>query len=258
MGESEATAKRQSLVARSLDGDEQTQLQVLKAATEASSPLYGAILAVLVAAKERYQVQVRTEDIAGELATNGLDAATLTSALEQLKDWGAVTWTQDTSHVARLEDFHRRRELWQLTAAGHVAHDSVLRVLGAAEQAGSLQRALFRDIRENLDALAAAIDVGDATATYLRLRDLDGALRDLAANARDFHATMAELRRDHELAPDRFLAYKHLLIDYLQQFLDDLFRYRHQIAAQSTSARTPVLTSSPQSRTLTRGRSTSC
>jgi uncharacterized protein (TIGR02677 family) len=108
----------------------------------------------------------------------------------------------------------------------------MVRVLGAAEQAGSLQRALFRDIRENLDALAAAVDAGDTTATYLRLRDLDGALRDLAANARDFHATMAELRREHELAPERFLAYKHLLIDYLQQFLDDLFRYRIQIAEQ--------------------------
>lgn len=232
MRESEPTAKRPSLVARAVDGDERTQLQVFRAATEASAPLYGAILAVLVAAKERYQIQVRTEEIAGQLAANGLDTATLTAALEQLKDWGAVTWTQDTSRVARLEDFHRRRELWQLTAAGHVAHDSVLRVLGAAEQAGSLQRALFRDIRENLDALAAAVDIGDATATYLRLRDLDGALRDLAANARDFHATMAELRRDHELAPERFLAYKHLLIDYLQQFLDDLFRYRNQIAGQ--------------------------
>ena len=133
----------------------------------------------------------------------------------------------------RLEDFQRRRELWQLTAAGHAAHESVLRVLGAAEQAGSLQRTLFRDIRENLDALAVAVDAGDATATYLRLRDLDGALRDLAANARDFHATMAELRREHELAPERFLAYKHLLIDYLQQFLDELFRSRNQIAGPS-------------------------
>lgn len=232
VAESDARSDRASLVVRVLDADERTQLQVLKAATEASAPLYSAILAVLAAAKERYQVQVRTEDIAAELAANGLDTTTLTSALEQLKDWGAVTWTQDTSRVARLEDFHRRRELWQLTAAGHAAHDSVLRVLGAAEQAGSLQRALFRDIRENLDALAAAVDAGDATATYLRLRDLDGALRDLAANARDFHATMAELRREQELAPERFLAYKHLLIDYLQQFLDDLFRYRTQIAGQ--------------------------
>jgi len=230
--EPEARGGRPSLVGRVLDADERTQLQVLKAATEASAPLYSAVLSVLVGAKERYQVQVRTEEVARELTANGVDTTTLTPALEQLKDWGAVTWTQDTSRVARLEDFHRRRELWQLTAAGHAAHESVLRVLGAAEQAGSLQRALFRDIRENLDALAQAVDAGDATATYLRLRDLDGALRDLAANARDFHSTMAELRREHELAPERFLAYKHLLIDYLQQFLDDLFRYRVQIAGQ--------------------------
>lgn len=232
MAESDARTGRPSLVERALDADERAQLQVLKAATEATAPLYGAILAVLVAAKERYQVQVRTEDVARDLTASGVEVTTLPSALEQLKDWGAVIWTQDTSRVARLEDFHRRRELWQLTAAGHAAHDSVLRVLGAAEQAGSLQRALFRDLRENLDALAHAVDAGDATATYLRLRDLDSALRDLAANARDFHSTMAELRQEHELAPERFLAYKHLLIDYLQQFLDDLFRYRAQIAAQ--------------------------
>jgi uncharacterized protein (TIGR02677 family) len=43
---------------------------------------------------------------------------------------------------------------------------------------------------------------------------------------------MAELRREQDLAPERFLAYKHLLIDYLQQFLDDLFRYRARIAGQ--------------------------
>ncbi|MDQ4131238.1 MAG: DUF2397 domain-containing protein, partial [Actinomycetota bacterium] len=160
MEQSDARTARPSLVDLALNPDERIQLQVLKAATEASAPLYGAILSVLVAAKERYQVQVRTEDIARDLAVNGFDTATLTSALEQLKDWGAVTWTQDTSRVTRLEDFYRRRELWQLTAAGHAAYMSMIRVLGAAEQAGSLQRALFRDIRENLDALAGAVDAG--------------------------------------------------------------------------------------------------
>jgi uncharacterized protein (TIGR02677 family) len=227
--------RRPSLIASPLDADERTQLQVLKVATEPTAPLYAAILAVLVAAKERYQVQVRTEDIARELGAGSFSTSTLTASLEQLKDWGAVTWTQDTSRVVRLEDFHRRRELWQLTATGHAAYDAVIVVLGAAEHAGSLQRALFRDIRENLDALATAVDAGDTTATYLRMRDLDGALQDLAANARDFHSTMAQLRREQELDPERFLAYKHLLIDYLQQFLDDLFRYRVQIAAQVSS-----------------------
>jgi uncharacterized protein (TIGR02677 family) len=193
---------------------------------EPNAAVYGCILGVLVAAKERYQLQLRTEEIATHFAQVGLKPDNLTAHLEQLRAWGAVTWSQDTSRVARLEDFHRRRELWQLTAQGHAAHDAVLRVLGAAERAGSLQRALFRDIGENLDALGAAVDADDATATYLGHRDLGGALNDLAANARDFYARMAELRREHALAPERFLAYKHLLIDYLEKFLDDLFCYR--------------------------------
>ena len=224
--------ERRSLAERQLDADERAKLQVLKSATEPTAPLYAAILSVLVAAKERYQVQVRTEDVAAALTGHGFETSTLTAAMEQLKDWGAVIWTQDTSRVARLEDFHRRRELWQLTAAGQAAHDAVVRVLSAADEAGSLQRALFRDIRENLDALTTAVDTGDTTAVYLRLRELDGALQDLAANARDFHSAMAQLRREQELEPERFLAYKHLLIDYLQRFLDDLFRYQVQIATQ--------------------------
>jgi uncharacterized protein (TIGR02677 family) len=229
MGDSETSASRPTLVDRSLDAEERARLLVLRAATEPSAPIYAAIMSVLVQAKERYQVQVRTEEIASALATGGFDTASLTGSLEQLKEWGAVAWTQDTGRVYRLEDFNRRRELWQLTAVGHAAHDSVLRVLGAAEHSGSLQRALFRDILENLAALSGAVEVGDATATYLRLRDLDGALIDLAANARDFHATIGQLRLDTELEPERFLAYKNLLIEYLQNFLDDLFRYRTQI-----------------------------
>jgi len=222
---------RPPLHQRLLDAEELAQLQVLRGAVEPSAPIYAAILSVLVAAKERYQVEVRTEHLAAELSGAGHDVSHLAQQLVQLEDWGAVTWTQDTNRVARLEEFRRRRELWHLTPAGQAAHDAVIRVLGAAEQSGSLQRALFRDIRENLEELTAAVDEGDATATYLRLRDLDGALRDLAANARDFHATMGELRREHEVAPERFLAYKHLLIDYLQQFLDEVIRHRLTIAS---------------------------
>jgi uncharacterized protein (TIGR02677 family) len=223
---------RPPLHRRALDGDELVGLEVLKAATETNAPAYAAILSVLVTAKERYEVQVRTELVAEELARLGHDPGQVVGLLEQLRTWGNVTSQWDTSRVRRLEDFRRRRELWQLTAAGHAAHDAIVAVLGAAEQAGSLQRALFRDIRENLTALAEAMDEQDATAVYLRLRDLDGALRDLAANARDFHATIGALRREHEVDPARFLAYKSLLIDYLQEFLDDLLRYRVLIAAQ--------------------------
>ena len=103
-------------------------------------------------------------------------------------------------------------------------------MLGASDQGGSLQRTLFRDIRDNLALLADAIDRSDGEQVYLRLRDLDGSLRELAANARDFHAAVAQLRREHDADPARFLVYKDLLIDYLEQFLDHLMTQRGLVA----------------------------
>jgi len=226
------SGERAPLHLRPLIGDELELLQVLKAATSEQATDYMTILSVFVALKERYEIQVRAERLVAELERIGHDPTNLPTQLRQLQDWGNLTWTQDTTRVSRIDDFKRRRELWQLTAAGQAAHDAVVRVLGAAEHAGALQRTLFRELREHLGALATAVDDADAAAVYLRLRDLDSALRDLAANARDFHARIAELRREQEVDPERFLAYKAMLIDYLQEFLDDLVRWRVVIAQQ--------------------------
>lgn len=212
------------------DGEVRSKLRVLRAATEEGAPKYLAILAIFVEARDRYQVEVSTDGVAVALADRGITVDNLDAALNQLKEWGNLTWSQDTTRVARLEDFRRRQALWQLTAAGHAAHEAVLAVLGADDQQGSLQRTLLRDIREGLAQLAVAIEAGDADVVYLRLRDLDGALRDLAANARDFHASIALLRREHDVDPERFAAYKHLLIDYLEQFLSHLSTQREHVA----------------------------
>ena len=83
--------ERGSPVERQFDADERAKLQVLKSATEPTAPLYAEILSVLVAAKERYQVQVRTEDVAAALTGHGFDTSTLTAAMEQLKDWGGTS-----------------------------------------------------------------------------------------------------------------------------------------------------------------------
>lgn len=219
------------LYRRLLVGDERDRLQALRAATEPNAPTYLAILSVFVAARERYEVELHTERIAAGLLDTGIVVEDLEASLRQLDQWGNVTWTQDTTRVSRLEDFRRRRALWQLTAVGRATHDAVVSVLSAVEVSGSLQRSLFRDIREHLHELVAGVDAGDADRTYLRLRSLDSALHDLAANARDFHATVAQLRREHDIAPERFLAYKELLLEYLQQFLD------HLIAQQGVIAR---------------------
>lgn len=218
------------LYERLVNGQTRSKLRALRAATEEGAPRYLAILDVFVEARDRYQVEVSTTQIAETLTTWGVDTDNLDAALNQLSDWGNLTWSQDTSRVARLEDFRRRQALWQLTTAGHAAHQAVLAVLDADDSQGSLQRTLLRDIREGLAQLADAIRAADADVVYLRLRDLDGALGDLAANARDFHASIASLRREHDVDPERFAAYKHQLIDYLEQFLSHLSTQREHVA----------------------------
>lgn len=215
---------------RLADGEVRSKLRVLRAATEEGAPRYLAILSVFIEARERYEIELPTQAISDALAARGVAIDNLDAALGQLKEWGNLTWTQDTARVARLEDFRRRKALWQLTAAGQAAHAAVLAVLDADDQQGSLQRTLLREIRESLALLGDAVDSGDSEQVYLRLRDLDGSLRELAANARDFHASVAVLRRDHDVDPERFLAYKELLIDYLEQFLDHLITQREQVA----------------------------
>ena len=197
-------AARPPLFERLQEGAERDRLLVLRAATEANAPLYAAILTVFVAARERYEVEIRTERIAADLAASGVEVENLDAALDQLRQWGNLTWTQDTTRVSRLEDFRRRRALWQLTAAGQAAFDAIVAVLDASDQAGSLQRSLFRDIRENLEELARAVDQHDAGRVYLRLRDLDGSLRDLAANARE--SPPLPDRRSEQGLPGRRLA----------------------------------------------------
>src|ERR1700691_1110802 len=68
-----AIGGRSPLQHRLLDAEELAQLQVLRGAVEPSAPIYAAILSVLVAAKERYQVEVRTEHLAAELSGAGHD-----------------------------------------------------------------------------------------------------------------------------------------------------------------------------------------
>lgn len=233
--ETGATARTAALHERPLDGEERDRLAALRAATEPNAPHYAAILSVLATARDRYEIEMRTEQIAESLAAAGIELDNLDSALEQLRQWGNVTWTQDTTRVSRLEDFRRRRALWQLSAVGQATHDAIVAVLGASEQAGSLQRTLFRDIRDNLGALADALDAEDSESVYLRMRDLDASLHDLAGNARDFHGAVARLRREHDADPDRFLAYKHLLIDYLEQFLEHLMVQRSLVTDAITS-----------------------
>jgi uncharacterized protein (TIGR02677 family) len=253
------TPARPSLVEFGLDADERDRLLALRAATTEHAGLYIAILSALAEAKRSYRLQMRTSELRERLArgegsppqddstTAAAESAvtesevaeprvtdeSLRQSLDQLRQWGCVDWVQDPSiRVASIEEYLKRHELWELTAVGTATLDAVTAVLGASDEAGALQRTMFRQIRSALDQLETTIEAGDAPGVYLQLRDLDLAIADLAANAREFYATINRIAREERLDDHVFVLYKDQLIVYLQSFHDDLVRHRTIVSDQ--------------------------
>lgn len=227
-----------SLLDEPLTLDERERLFALRAASSEQAAVYTAILTVLAEAKQAYHLQMRTGDIRRKLESSAAAAGFedlsdrgLRPGLDQLREWKCVDWVQDPSFRATsVEDYLKRHELWELTPIGDATLRSIRLVLAATEEPGSLQRAMFRQIRDALDDLAAAVENSDATRVYLRLRDLDLAIGELASNAREFYATINRIAREDRLEDHVFLLYKDQLIAYLQDFHDDLVRNRSVIA----------------------------
>lgn len=192
--------------------------------------LYRTVLAAFARAKERFIVHLRPEDVAAELR---LDAdEQLTQALEQLVAWGNLRADVDTSRVTTVEDFHRKRSLYQLTAAGQAAEQAIEFYEEAIGRRGQLQSVALADIADRLRALKilAQHQDPDPGKVHLLLLSVAERFSSLADNAQAF---MSALRRAIDFSDgdiDGFLAYKERLIDYINKFIADLANSGAQIA----------------------------
>jgi uncharacterized protein (TIGR02677 family) len=191
--------------------------------------LYRQVMGTFVAAKRRFAVHLRPEDVHEAI---GGELTAVAEALERLEGWGNLRSDPDTSRVTTVEDFHRARFLYQLTSAGEAAEEALSAYDAALGRRGALQAVALADIAGQLRALLelARAPVPDPPKVHLLLRGLVDRFTDLAANAQAF---MASLRRTIDLQdadPDAFRAYKDRLIDYLERFVADLVTTGAEIA----------------------------
>ena len=80
--------------------------------TTSRSELYRRVMLAFVAAKRRFTVHLRPEDVHAALGGSP-DLATISDALVALEGWGNLRSDPDTSRVTTVEDFHRARFLYQ-------------------------------------------------------------------------------------------------------------------------------------------------
>ncbi|WP_306322059.1 MULTISPECIES: TIGR02677 family protein [unclassified Streptomyces] len=202
--------------------------------TVPNAALYREVMGVFVAAKERFTVHLRPEDVYAEMPAGRrpADPEDVAKALDSLVGWGNLRADPDTARVTAVEDFYRKRLIYQLTQAGEAAEEA-LGVFGEAlGRRGALQAVALHDIVTQLRVLLvlAAEDTPDPARTHLTLDALSSRFAALAENARAFMGSLQRTIDLHGVEIEDFLAYKDRLITYLEQFIQDLITLGGRIA----------------------------
>jgi uncharacterized protein (TIGR02677 family) len=216
--------------------------------TAPNSGLYRRVMLAFVAAKRRFVVHLRAEDVYAELADDHtgslaelepaadacgpVDQEALVDALSQLVDWGNLRADPDTSRVTSVEDFHRARFLYQLTHAGESAERSLMVFDEQLGRRGALQAVALADIATGLRALRELTREAepDPARAGLLLRDLVARCTELADNAQAFMGSLQRTIDLYDVEIEAFRAYKDRLIDYLERFIKDLVGVGGEIA----------------------------
>ncbi|CAN5905854.1 hypothetical protein BH23ACT10_BH23ACT10_19780 [soil metagenome] len=199
---------------------------------------YRAVSQVMLRAKEQFRLHLRPAEIAELLTDDGVEADTdeVTVLLTQLTDWGNVRTDPDTADVTSVEEFYRPRHLYQLTAEGEAAERAVRFFEQSLAQPGALQTAALRDIRALLSELAslAADDEPDVAKAHRALLALSARFTELTDRAQVFIGNLQRTADLQNLDRDDFVAYKDLLIDYLERFIGELTLAQANIARTIT------------------------
>ncbi len=188
--------------------------------------LYRRVMAVFIAAKQRFVVHLRPEDVAEALRHDGswepVAQEQLDEALRSLQGWGNLRADPDTGRVTTVEDFYRARYLYQLSREGEAAERALALYESELGRRGELQAVALEDIRFRLRALHDMEADLDPAVVHNLLLELMGRLDSLAANASAFMSSLQRTLDLQEIDEEAFLAYKDRLIGYLERFVSEL------------------------------------
>ncbi|MEU8519338.1 TIGR02677 family protein [Streptomyces sp. NBC_01216] len=202
--------------------------------TVPNTPLYRQVMRAFLVAKERFAVHLRPEEVQAALPADirPAEPEAVAAALDRLVGWGNLRADPDTARVTAVEDFYRKRFIYQLTREGEAAEAALSAYDEALGRRGALQAVALHDIVTQLRALLvlAAEEEPDPAKAHLALDTLASRFAALADNARAFMGSLQRTIDLHDVEEEVFLAYKDRLIQYLERFIQDLITLGGRIA----------------------------
>ena len=193
--------------------------------------LYRRVMQALMAEKERFAVHVRPDQVHRRLMGDGgapVDEADVAELLDRLAQpsWRNLLAFPDASRVTAVEDFYRRRMLYQISREGEAAERALAHYDEALGSRGALQSVALEDIIALLQRLQELWGSGtasqEAQLVHETLRSLRDRFTGLAENAVAFMASIQRTIDLYDADVEAFIAYKGQLIEYLDRFIKDL------------------------------------
>ncbi|MFE7277410.1 TIGR02677 family protein [Streptomyces sp. NPDC057623] len=198
---------------------------------------YRVVLDVLLEEEARLGVHLSTAQIRQRVQERLASEPDLLEALPAveglLKDlcgWRNVDWIHNTRHTTTPEEYLERDYLYQLTSAGARVHREMTRIDEDMSDAGSLQASMLPEILSSLAALLRAVreEDGDLSGALGAFRRTTEGFARLSEDAKLFvQGLNGSLASEEIRDPEVFIAYKNVVVGYLQSFTVVL----HQSAA---------------------------
>lgn len=215
--------------------------------------LYRSILAIFVAAKGRFEIALRSSEVADRLASLPVPLAEpvgeseITACLDALCDWGNVSATRDVVSARTLEEYLHPKYLYQLTQAGDMAERAITFYEEGLQRPGELSASALRDIAETLLELIRLREASelDEPKAARALGDLASRFDTLVARAQLFVSGLQRELDRPSAEESAFLALKEELLNYLERFVRELvqstYRIRQSLRALDDTGVGPLL-----------------
>lgn len=197
---------------------------VLSYAVAGEAETYRRIMRILYLEHQAFGLRLRPAQIADRLRERyalTVDTELLDQRLGALDTWGAVERDHDASLASSVAEWRRNRYTYDVTPAGRLTEELLVRLDALGEEIGRLDAARLPSIRDALARLAQELAREQSEGTKLRelFERLLGEVEALHAGALAFMRSLGDLMRTVEqVGEEEFERGKGALLEHLQGF----------------------------------------
>jgi uncharacterized protein (TIGR02677 family) len=179
------------------------------------------------------EIARRVDETLAESELPPIGEAAVEDLLTFLHGRGNVDRIHNTRRFSTASDFLRRDYLYQLTPEGAQVHRHMTWISSEMRMSGALQSSMLPEVLDALAYLVGALEQVpiDLEAVDRNFHRLTSGFTKLSENAKLFvQGLNRSLAFEEELVIEAFLAYKQVVVGYLQTFIVALDRYGPRIS----------------------------